>query len=126
MCTKCPKKSVYSRKMCKACYVQHADTFDRIGNANTAYFVECCKNGIIKELLEAGFRYEDLGEKFEISHGSVQKYISLFDLHKYSHFRKFIPKKYKKEEEFKYSDAQILALFTPWVKTQTPRYHLPI
>lgn len=126
MCIKCDKKSVYSRRMCKKCYVQNSDTFEHIGNASTSYFVECCRNGIIKELLEAGFRYEDIGEKFEISHGTVQKYISLFDLYKYSHFRKAVPKTPRKKEDLEFSEAQMLALCTPWVKTKTPRYHLPI
>lgn len=126
MCIKCHRKSEYSRKMCKACYIEHSHTFSRVGNANTKYLIECCENGIMKELLESGMRYEDLAEKFEVSHGSIQKYVSMYKLHKYSKFRKFIPYKFRPEQELKMSDAQKLALCTPWVKNETPRYYLPI
>jgi hypothetical protein len=126
MCTKCHKKSDYSRGLCKACYMEHSHTFSRVGNANTAYLIECCKNGVVKELLEYGMRYEDLAEKFEVSHGSIQKYITMYGLYKYSKFRRCLQPKFRVKQELNLSDAQKLALCTPWVKNETPRYYLPI
>lgn len=126
MCTKCHRKSDYSRGLCHACFIEQVEDSSHRSYASTEYFIQCCKNGIVKELLEHGLRYEDLCEKFEISHGSIQKYVKMFDLHQFSRYRKYIPHKYKEQSQLNLTDAQKLALCTPWVKNETSRYYLPV
>ena len=95
-------------------------------NASTKLFVEDCENGTVKELLEYGLRFEDFSNKYNISHGSVQKFIRLFGLSKYSKFAKCVPHKFRPESNnIVLTDAQKLALCTPWVRNETDRYYYP-
>lgn len=96
------------------------------GNASTKPFIEDCQNGTVKELLEYGLRFEDLCNKYDISHGSVQKFVRLFGLSGYSKFHKTAAYKFKPHSDrLMLTEGQKLALCTPWVSTDSERYYFP-
>lgn len=126
MCKKCHRKSVYSRGLCSHCFQEAHDNYEPMGKGNTVDFIEYCKNGVVKELLQSGMNLEELGEKFCVSPVSVRKYVKMFRLTRYHQQRKFTPRKFKEQRGLELTDMQRLALCTPWVKTETPRYYLAV
>lgn len=126
MCKKCHRKSKYSRGLCQYCFQEAHGTPELMGKGNTVDFIEYCRNGVVKELLQGGMNLEELGEKFSVSPVSVRKYIKMFNLTKYHQQRKFTPRKFKEQKGLELTDSQRLALCTPWVRVQTPRYHFAV
>ena len=126
MCKKCHRKSKYSRGLCSYCFQEMYAQDEVIGKGNTVDFIEYCKNGVVKELLQSGMNLEELGEKFSVSPVSVRKYVKMFRLTRYHQQRKFTPRKFKEPKKLELTDSKRLALCTPWVKTETPRYYLAV
>ena len=130
--TNCYRSDTYAKGLCGSCYRKmqreawsNTSAGSATGYASTQYFVECCGNGIVKELLESGFKVADLSEKFEVSTNSVQKYLRIYDLRQYSlHKRPLKSERTKPEDNLPMTPARKLALCSKWVKNDNlPRYY---
>ena len=124
-CMECRKdKRIHCKGLCNACYTK----WRRSGRPSLSFnykspsdkFESDCRNGVVSGMIVQKMTHLDIARRYDIAESTARKYME-------KHGIIIIKaKKTKKKDRLNgvfYDDARMLALASPWVKNETPRYH---
>lgn len=127
ICQQCKKdKGIHCKGLCNACYTRWrrdgrpALRFDY--KSPIEKFEADCSNGVVLGMLVQKVTHLDIARRYGIAESTARKYM---EKNKLIVINAKKTKKKDRKSTF-YTPAQMIALASPWVKSETPRYYLPV
>ena len=126
ICNECKRdRGIHCKGLCNACYTRWrrsgkpALSFDYKSPVDR--FEADCRNPIVANLVAQKMAHLDIARRYGISEATARKYME-----KHGIIAVKSKKTKKKDRQTgRYSEAQMIALASPWVKNETPRYYFP-
>lgn len=124
-CLECGKPQVHCRGMCDGCYSRWRRAGKPVLSFSTKTpiekFEKDCVTGKVAALVEQKMPHLDIARRYSIAESTARKYMAKYNI---ISIKQKSAKKRDRKGTF-YDDAKMLALATPWVKNETPRYYFP-
>jgi hypothetical protein len=128
ICSQCKKdRGIHCRGMCNACYTKWrrsgkpALSFDYKSPSDK--FEADCRNGVVSGMIVQKMTHLDIARRYGIAESTARKYM---EKHGVIVIKAKKTKKKDRSHNIFYDESRMLALASPWVKNETPRYYLPV